>query len=163
MAARRTRPADSRGLLSHEPATSGRNLRTLSAAECLCLLEDGGVGRVGFMSAGGIVMLPFNFALAGRAIIVRTQPDTLLAAYCDTPISFEVDHLDETRHEGWSVLVQGHAHKVTSEAEVRHLEHAVRLEPWASGARDVYVRITPLRISGRQIQPAEPPLPRAQP
>lgn len=159
MAARMTRPADGRELISHEPATSGRNLRTLTAAECLCLLEEGGVGRVGFMAAGGIVMLPFNFALAGRAIVVRTQPDTLLAAYRGAPISFEVDHLDETRREGWSVLVQGHAHKVTSEAEVRRLEHAVRLEPWASGARDVYVRITPVQVSGRRIQPAESPLP----
>jgi nitroimidazol reductase NimA-like FMN-containing flavoprotein (pyridoxamine 5'-phosphate oxidase superfamily) len=128
-----------------------RNLRTLSAAECFCLLEAGGVGRVGFMSPDGIEMLPVNFAVAGKAIVFRTAPDTLLAAYGDSRLSFEADHLDEARRAGWSVLVQGHAHRVTGEAEVRRLERATCLEPWAPGARDVYVRITPVRISGRCI------------
>jgi nitroimidazol reductase NimA-like FMN-containing flavoprotein (pyridoxamine 5'-phosphate oxidase superfamily) len=150
--ATRTRPADSRECVSDEPAVSGRNLRTLSAAECFCLLEEGGVGRVGFMSPTGIVMLPVNFALAGKSVIFRTAPDTLLAAYGDMQISFEADHLDQARREGWSVLVQGRTHKVTGEAELSRLEHSTCLEPWASGARDVYVRITPVRISGRCIE-----------
>jgi hypothetical protein len=96
------------------------------------------------------VILPVNFAVAGKTIIFRTGPDTLLAAYGDAPVSFEADRRDKVRREGWSVLVQGHAHKVTSEHEVRRLEHATHLEPWASGARDVYIRITPARISGRR-------------
>jgi nitroimidazol reductase NimA-like FMN-containing flavoprotein (pyridoxamine 5'-phosphate oxidase superfamily) len=152
MATRTTSPADSRQFVSHEPAIGGRNLRTLSAAECYCLLEEGGVGRVGFLSADGIVMLPVNFAVAGKTIVFRTEPDTLLAACGDSRISFEADRLDEAHRTGWSVLVQGHTHKVTSEAEVRRLEREVCLEPWASGARDVFVRITPVRISGRRIQ-----------
>ncbi len=134
------------------PAVGGRILRTLSPAECFALLEQGGVGRVGFMSAAGIVMLPVNFAVAGKAIIFRTAPDTLLAAYGNAPVSFEADHLDDARREGWSVLVQGHAHKVIDESEVRRLEHGLRLEPWAAGARDVYVRITPTLISGRCLE-----------
>ncbi len=128
-----------------------RALRMLSPAECIDLLEPGGIGRVGFASADGIMMLPVNFAMAGRTIVFRTAPDTLLALYSDTEISFEVDHLDEQLHEGWSVLVHGHAHKVIDEREVKHLEDGTGLEPWAGGARDVYVRITPTRISGRRI------------
>lgn len=152
----RARPGqDRREFPGHEPAASGRNLRALSPAECLHLLAEGGVGRVGFMSADGIVMLPVNFAVAGKNIVFRTAPDTVLAAYGaahgDTRVSFEADHLDEAHRQGWSVLVQGHTHKVTGEAEVRRLEHATSLEPWASGARDVYVRITPVRITGRRI------------
>ena len=49
--------------------------------------------------------------------------------------------------------MQGRAHKVTDEREVKHLEDVTHLEPWACGARDVYVRIAPTRISGRCIQP----------
>jgi len=49
--------------------------------------------------------------------------------------------------------VQGHAHIVTDEREVRSLERQTRLEPWASGARDIWVRITPVRISGRRLTP----------
>jgi nitroimidazol reductase NimA-like FMN-containing flavoprotein (pyridoxamine 5'-phosphate oxidase superfamily) len=135
-----------------EPAADGRDLRILSAEECLSLLEPGGVGRIGFTSAEGVVILPVNFAVAGKTIVFRTGPDTLLAAYCNAPVSFEADRLDEARREGWSVLVRGHAHRVTSEHEVQRLEQVTRLEPWAGGARDVYVRITPARITGRRIR-----------
>ena len=131
-----------------------RNLRTLSAPECFGLLELGDVGRVGLPSPEGIVIMPVNFAVAGMTIVFRTAPDTLLAAHADGPVSFEADFLDKARHEGWSVLVQGHAHEVTSEREVRSLERETRLEPWADGARDVWVRISPARISGRVIERA---------
>ena len=134
-------------------AARERALRTLGPAECYGLLEAGGIGRVGFASADGIMMLPVNFAVSGKAIIFRTAPDTLLAVYADGRVSFEADHLDQALREGWSVLVQGHAHTVTDEREVRRLEDRTHLEPWAGGARDVYVRITPARISGRCIEP----------
>jgi nitroimidazol reductase NimA-like FMN-containing flavoprotein (pyridoxamine 5'-phosphate oxidase superfamily) len=135
-----------------QPAARGRVLRVLSPEECLELLEPGGIGRVGFASDDGIVMLPVNFAVTGRAIVFRTAPDALLAAHATGPVSFEADHIDEARREGWSVLVKGHAHKVSDEREVSHLERVTGLEPWAGGARDVWVRITPIQISGRRVQ-----------
>jgi nitroimidazol reductase NimA-like FMN-containing flavoprotein (pyridoxamine 5'-phosphate oxidase superfamily) len=141
-----------------------RAARTLSPAECFSLLEPGGIGRVGFASANGIMMLPVNFAVTGKGIIFRTAPDTLLALYANGQVSFEVDHLDEALREGWSVLVHGHAHEVTDEREVKRLEWGTHLEPWAGGARDVYVRISPTQISGRRIGPcrASPPAPDAE-
>jgi len=126
-------------------------LRTLDPAECLRLLEPGGVGRVGFAAAEGIVIVPVNFALAGKCVVFRTAPDTLLAVYAHGQVSFEVDQVDEERREGWSVLVHGHARTVTDEREIRRLEEGTRLTPWAGGARDVFVRITPARISGRGV------------
>jgi nitroimidazol reductase NimA-like FMN-containing flavoprotein (pyridoxamine 5'-phosphate oxidase superfamily) len=129
-----------------------RVLRTISPVECLNLLEPGGIGRVGFTAEDGVIMLPVNFAVCGNAIIFRTAPDTLLALHANAHLSFEVDHFDEARREGWSVLLQGHAHQVTDEREVLHLEKGTRLMPWAPGARDVYVRIAPTHISGRSIQ-----------
>ena len=140
------------------PAGSGsaarqHALRTLTPEECFDLLESGGVGRVGFTSADGVVMLPVNFAVRAKAIVFRTAPDTLLAVHADTQVSFEADRVDEELHEGWSVLVQGRAHTVTDEHEISCLENRTDLQPWAAGARDVYVRITPARISGRRIEP----------
>lgn len=134
-------------------APRGYALRALSPAECFGLLEPGGIGRVGFASADGTMMLPVNFAVTGKTIIFRTAPDTLLAVYADGPVSFEVDELDPTLRAGWSVLVHGRAHRVADEREVRRLEGRTHLEPWAGGARDVYVRIAPTRISGRCIEP----------
>src|SRR6516162_10254296 len=147
---------DARGVQPDEQSTAvgsagQRALRTLSPAECFGLLEPGGVGRVGFAAADGIMMLPVNFAVTRKTIVFRTAPDTLLAVYADGRVSFQADHLDEALHEGWSVLMHGRAHKVTDEREVKQLEVRTRLEPWAAGPRDVYVRITPTRISGRRL------------
>ena len=125
------------------PDAYPHELRALSPAECFELLEPGGIGRVGFSSADGIMMLPVNFALTAKTVVFRTAPDTLLALHADAKVSFEADRLDDARLEGWSVLVHGHAHKVTGERDVKHLEDGTRLEPWAAGARDVYVRIAP--------------------
>jgi len=127
-------------------------LQTLTAAECCDLLSPGGVGRVAFTTADGPVVLPVNYAMAGQTVIFRTAPDTLLAGYLDAPAGFEVDRLDEALSQGWSVLVTGRAVRVTSEAEVRHLEHHAGVRPWAGGARDVYVRIIPRKITGRRIR-----------
>ena len=147
-------PADSRTTPPAAPGASPHVLRTLSPAECFDLLEPGGVGRVGFTSADGIMMLPVNFAVTAKTIIFRTAPDTLLALYSGAQVSFEADRLDEALHAGWSVLVQGRAHQVADEREVKRLQDRTQLQPWAAGARDVYVRITPIRISGRRIQPS---------
>ncbi len=128
-------------------------LRALSPEECFDRLEPGGIGRVGFLSAEGVVMLPVNYAITGKSVIFRTAPDTLLALYANAHLSFEVDHFDSERREGWSVLVQGHAQQVTDEREVKHLEDATHLQPWAAGNRDVYVRIAPVRVTGRRVEP----------
>jgi nitroimidazol reductase NimA-like FMN-containing flavoprotein (pyridoxamine 5'-phosphate oxidase superfamily) len=137
-----------------EPPAREHVLRTLSPAECIGLLEPGGIGGVGFASAEGIMMLPVNFAVTGKVVIFRTAPDTLLALYADAQVSFEADRFDAVRREGWSVLVHGRAHKVTEERAVKRLEDVTHLRPWAPGARDVYVRLAPTRISGRRIQPS---------
>ena len=134
-----------------ESAPRPQALQTLSPVDCLDLLGRSGIGRVAFTSAGEIMILPVNFAVTGKTIIFRTAPDTLLALHADAKVSFQVDRIDEARHEGWSVLVHGHAHRVVDELDVRRLEHGTRLEPWAAGARDVYVRIAPTQISGRRI------------
>jgi nitroimidazol reductase NimA-like FMN-containing flavoprotein (pyridoxamine 5'-phosphate oxidase superfamily) len=133
---------------------NGHALQTLSPVECFDLLEPGGIGRVGFTAADGMMMLPVNFAVAAKTIVFRTAPDTLLALYAHGKVSFEADCLDEALQAGWSVLVQGRARKVTEEGEIEQLQNRTHLQPWAAGARDVYVRITPARISGRRIQPS---------
>ena len=83
-------------------------------------------------------MLPVNFVVTRKTIIFRTAPDTLLALYGNAQVSFEVDRFDEALHEGWSVLAQGHAHEVTDEREVKHLEDGTHLEPWAAVPRRIY-------------------------
>jgi nitroimidazol reductase NimA-like FMN-containing flavoprotein (pyridoxamine 5'-phosphate oxidase superfamily) len=130
----------------------GQVLQTLTPAECHDLLSPGGLGRVVFCTLDGPVALPVNFAMVGRTVVLRTGVDTQLASQLDCKAGFEADRLDETLSEGWSVLVTGRAVRVKKEEQVRHLEMAAQLQPWAGGARDVYVQIVPLRISGRRIR-----------
>jgi len=127
-------------------------LQTLTAAECYERLSAGGVGRVAFSTVDGPVVVPVNYVMVAHTVIFRTAPDTLLAGHLDCLAGFEVDRLDEALSQGWSVLVSGRAVRVTSEAEVRHLEQYADVRPWADGARDVYVRIIPHRITGRSIR-----------
>jgi nitroimidazol reductase NimA-like FMN-containing flavoprotein (pyridoxamine 5'-phosphate oxidase superfamily) len=149
------RPSSNRKSPPPRPTAPNRRfLKALSPTECFDLLEPGGIGRVGIAAADGVVILPVNYAVEGQAIIYRTAPDTLLAVHVNTQVSFEVDQCDETLREGWSVLVQGHAHEVTDDHQVKQLEDTTRLKPWAPGARDVYVRLAPTEISGRRIQPS---------
>ena len=136
---------------AREPGARERVLQVLGPEECLSLLEPGGIGRVGFAAADGVMMLPVNFAVSRKAVVFRTAPDSLLAVYANAQVSFEADHIDEAVRTGWSVLVHGHAHIVTGERDVRRLEEQTRIEPWADGARDVYVRVVPTRITGRRI------------
>ena len=132
-------------------AGGGRVLQTLTPAECYDLLSPGGVGRVVFTPADCPVVLPVNFAMVAKTVVLRTGVDTQLAACLDCKAGFEADRLDEALSQGWSVMVTGRAVRVKKEEQVRHLEACTDLQPWAGGARDVYVQILPTRISGRRI------------
>jgi hypothetical protein len=61
----------------------------------------------------------------------------------------EVDELDQQRRRGWSVVVQGRAAAVAEPAEMVQLWTVDGLVPWAPGIRNVFIQVTPRRISGR--------------
>jgi nitroimidazol reductase NimA-like FMN-containing flavoprotein (pyridoxamine 5'-phosphate oxidase superfamily) len=126
-------------------------LHSLTPDECYSLLSGGRIGRVVFSTSDGPVALPVNYAMTGQVVVLRTGADTELAARLDCPVGFEVDWFDQTARQGWSVLVTGRAARVASERRIRQLEAQTGLQPWADGARDVYVQITPYRISGRRL------------
>ena len=127
-------------------------LEPLSLAECRRLLAPGGLGRIAVATASGIMVLPVNYVLVAGTIVVRTGTGSLIAAHGDDPVSFEADHLDETLHGGWSVLVRGQAHRVLQPGELRNLRETCDVRPWPAGEHDLYVRIVPVRITGRRLQ-----------
>ncbi|MEO3811610.1 pyridoxamine 5'-phosphate oxidase family protein [Sphaerisporangium sp. B11E5] len=133
-------------------------LRELDAEECRRLLDQGVVGRVGFTGPDGPVVLPVNYTMCGDTVLFRTgfggpmdeDLDTGVAGV-ELKVAFEVDHIDTVTREGWSVLVQGAAHRVTSEEELATVR-ATAVEPWPGGERRLYVRVVPTRITGRRVQ-----------
>ena len=130
----------------------------LDEAECLRLIAPGGIGRLVFAGRFDLTVLPVNYKLHNGAILFRTAShgttDEDLRTGIDRAeyrVAFEVDDFDKESRQGWSVLLQGPAHHLDSEAE-RAEAAAVGVEPWPEGDREHFIRITPARITGRRIR-----------
>ena len=155
-AALRTTPASLLG--AGAEASPGRvpgpvgQLEPIFPAECRRLLEPGGLGRIAFSTACGPMMLPVNYVWVAGTIVLRTGSGSLIAAHGEDLVSFETDHIDDTLHWGWSVVVRGQTHRVLQHGELQHLREACDLRPWPAGEHDLYVRIVPTHISGRRIR-----------
>ena len=129
----------------------------LSVVECVRRLGRGGLGRVAVSIDALPAIFPINYAMDGESVMFRTGPGTKLsAALRQAVVAFEIDGHDRLSHTGWSVFVVGLAEVVAME----ELPSYARLEltPWAGGERDHLVRISPTRISGRELR-LQPPLP----
>lgn len=128
-------------------------LEVLTRAECMRLLSDARVGRLG-LSVGALpVVLPVNYAVMDDTVVVRSGPGTKLdAALADAVVAFEVDQLDETSETGWSIMIQGVA-TVISDPRVLERARALRLRPWAGGPKDHFLELSTDVVSGRRILP----------
>ena len=135
--------------------TDGR-LEPLSHDTCLRLLREGTVGRIAFVVAENLVILPVNYRLAeppsGPLLAVRTRPGTVIDQ-APTNVAFEIDSIDPALHEGWSVLVRGELlHAFPSST---HFRDGYDPESWLAD-RDAWLLIDPWAISGRELHGPEP-------
>jgi len=122
----------------------------MTEAECREHLAAGGVGRFLYVEAQrGPVAVPVNFKMDGDDVIF--PHDSMAAAVHQRHVSFDVDHIDDARSEGWSVLLTGTAHVITNPDELDHVR-ALHVEPWAGGDRPSYIRLTPAKVTGRRIR-----------
>jgi len=131
---------------------SGGVLERITAAECHRLLAPRGIGRIAFLTASGLTVLPVNYAVVAGTIVIRTGSGSLIATHGDGPVSFEADHFDLELGQGWSVLVRGEAHRVLQPGESRHLSEGCDLRPWPAGEHDLFVRIVPSHLTGRRVR-----------
>ena len=126
-------------------------LEILSYDECLRLLGTVPMGRVSFFADGEIVVLPVNHVMDGQAPVFRTaRGSKLSAAEGQDVVAFEADAYDERTQSGWSVLVNGRAHAIYEDQEIRRLSH-LGLRPWVASAKHAFwIRIRPASITGRR-------------
>ncbi len=139
-------------------ASNDAVLEQLDEAECLRLISPGGVGRIAYTGSYDLTVLPVNYLLQDGAILLRTEAEGLTTAdlrtgdqVSDYRVAFEVDEFDRQTQVGWSVLIQGPAHHLDDDSE-RAAAEAAGLQAWPGGARDHFIRITPLRVTGRRIR-----------
>jgi transcriptional regulator with XRE-family HTH domain len=126
-------------------------LDVLAVPECWRLLDDHGVGRIAFLAEPGEPprVHPMNYAVRERCLVLRVRLggllDSALGRYPQgCPASFEVDHIDDAQHEGWSVLLLGIAMPEAGNG-------SADIEPWAGGVAVRSVRLTPSAVTGRRI------------
>ena len=121
----------------------------LAASECRDLLEGGVVGRVAMATPVGPRIIPVNYSVHAESIVFRTAPYSQLSTYgWDTELAFEVDHLDYETHQGWSVVAVGRASVVDDPDEVQVIRREWEPRPWASGSRNLYVKLPWRELSG---------------
>ena len=135
----------------------GPVLERLDEAECLRLIAPGGIGRIAFTGRYGLTVLPVNYKLHDGAIVFRTAQDSPTGedlrtgiAHAEFQVAFEIDQINPETRDGWSVLIHGPAHHMSSDAE-RAAVAASGVAPWPRGAHEHAIRITPTAITGRRL------------
>jgi nitroimidazol reductase NimA-like FMN-containing flavoprotein (pyridoxamine 5'-phosphate oxidase superfamily) len=126
----------------------------LPPEECRDLLGAKSVGRVAFTGPDGPQVLPVNYVVHRRDIFFRTATDSTLAkAMRNSRVAFEIDDIDEFLQSGWSVVAVGDADLVDDPDLLVELWGDQGPKPWAAGLRTQFVRIRPIRVTGRRVLP----------
>jgi len=104
-----------------------RGSEVLAVPECFRLLAHGvqsmGFGRLGVSTAQAPVVVPVNYAVRDREVLVRIGVGFLLQAAGGELVAFEVDEIDLEGGVAWSVLVRGLATVIgepTGRTSMRH-------------------------------------------
>jgi nitroimidazol reductase NimA-like FMN-containing flavoprotein (pyridoxamine 5'-phosphate oxidase superfamily) len=120
--------------------------------ECTELLRAGIVGRVALSTPDGPHIVPVNYSVHDRSVVVATSPYSVLGTYGrDAMVAFEVDGFDADTQEGWSVLVRGRAEQLDA-VQLRRVKEQSAERPWADGARTLALRIPWTELSGRRLR-----------
>jgi nitroimidazol reductase NimA-like FMN-containing flavoprotein (pyridoxamine 5'-phosphate oxidase superfamily) len=124
-------------------------LSVLTVEECWTLLGAGGVGRVGYSENALPVILPIDYTIAGRRIMLRCRGEGLASRLHGQVVAFEVDHVEAGDHSGWSVLVTGTCRALSSTGE---LVRSASVPPsWAGPDHQTLIAITPGKLEGRRL------------
>jgi hypothetical protein len=132
--------------------SDGSALRQLSRDECLRLMASVPVGRVIYTRQAMPAVELVNFALDQGDIVIRTDRSGKLAAAArGAVVAFEADSLDPAQQAGWSVTAIGPSQEVTDPEEISRLQ-TIGLSSWAPGAREHFIRISPVIMNGRYLR-----------
>ena len=124
----------------------------LSEQESLERLSGEVFGRLAIVTPQGPRIVPLNYAVFEDAIVFRTTAYSEVARYAvGTDAAFEVDAVDRADETGWSVVALGPVEEL-SPAELWDLRNASAPQPWASGSRNLFLRLRWRELTGRRLQ-----------
>jgi len=133
------------------PNEDAFDISILDRQECLALLAQVDVGRLGISIDALPVILPVHFTLDGESVVFRSVTGSKLdAATVDTVVAFQADRYEPEGLSGWSVLLQGVATTATDEATHRRAA-SVTIPRWTTPDGDHrLVRVMATTIHGRR-------------
>lgn len=124
----------------------------LTPAECRELLSAGLVARAALCTPLGPHVVPVNYGVVDDCVVFRTSPSSVLGSHArGNIVALEIDHFDYERQHGWSVVVRGRAEAVTSDDELRHIQAVWEPRAWASGQRNLHLRVPWSEVTGRRL------------
>jgi nitroimidazol reductase NimA-like FMN-containing flavoprotein (pyridoxamine 5'-phosphate oxidase superfamily) len=130
-----------------------REFVEMAERRCRELLGSTQVGRLAWQSADGLQILPVSYVYHQGDVVFRTSPSGALSHLVrPTEVVMEVDDLDQTLRTGWSVVVHGRTAALADPVTLGRASTVDVPTPWAPGGRDLFIQITPTRISGRSLQ-----------
>ncbi len=129
----------------------------MSADECWALLRQQVVGRIAFVTDGLPVVFPVNYRVVTVGdvpwIILRVRPQHSID-HAPPFVAFEIDGVDGSSREGWSVLVRG-ALQHLDPHEVEQLPGPADPEPWVEHDRTSWLAVKSRAVAGRRLRAPE--------
>jgi nitroimidazol reductase NimA-like FMN-containing flavoprotein (pyridoxamine 5'-phosphate oxidase superfamily) len=133
------------------------SVEELGHDECLTRIATQRLGRLGVVVDGVPLVLPMRFAMDDETVVLQTNQGAKILHAPMTAVSFEVDHVDWDKGEGWSVLIQGVGEDISSALDERsEVLRSLRVDSWAPPPADRWLKIIPRTITGRTIRAGRP-------
>jgi uncharacterized protein len=132
-------------------ANADRGFAALGESACWALLPTSGVGRLAWADpAGRIMVVPVNYGLDGRTVVVRTGDTTLLDAARDgRRCAFQVEDLEPGLRSGWTVLIDGTLTEIDDEDIADRIGQLVH--PWLREPRPYVLLLQVAQVTGRSL------------
>ncbi|BDZ41444.1 pyridoxamine 5'-phosphate oxidase [Paraoerskovia sediminicola] len=148
-----TKAVDSRSTgrhsLAYGESEAGTGFRALTEDESYALVATQEIGRLAVSAAGFVDIFPVNFALDGKAVVLRTaEGSKLLEITINERVAFECDAWDEQTAR--SVVIKGRARRLDRDEDIEHAA-TLGLHPWSSTPKTIWIRIEPEHVTGREL------------
>lgn len=135
---------------------TAKRVEDLDRDQCLDLLWQVPVGRMAFVEAGDDPaaraprVVAVAFVVDGGDVVVRTSRGSRLGSLpTGWPVTFEADDFRASSEEGWSVVVHGVLVPETDPDRLGRLSG--RLDSWAPGVKDRWLRLPLTSVRGRRL------------
>ena len=134
--------------------TPDRSRAELTRDECLRIVGSVPFGRIVFTARALPAVQPVAHLVSGTQIIIRARLGAAISSAVHgsgTIVAYQADLIDPVRRAGWSVVIVGRAHRVTSEAQAARYREA--LPSWIDGEMDEVIAIDTDLVTGFRIVP----------